>query len=116
RAVGRRVRHHRRRRHEAARPPAAPWRDAAARRLRAQGAALRPAPHRHDAPHGAARDRAAGRPAARGRMNFREFVERRFVGSIFAFVAGTLLSLSFAPIDFWPLAFLAPAALIWLWE
>ncbi len=49
-------------------------------------------------------------------MNLREFLARRFVGSIFAFVAGVLLALSFAPIDCWPFAFLAPAALLWLWD
>jgi apolipoprotein N-acyltransferase len=49
-------------------------------------------------------------------VNFREFAERRFVGSILAFVAGMLLSLSFAPIDWWPVAFAVPAALVWLWQ
>ncbi len=49
-------------------------------------------------------------------MNPREIVGRRFVGSIAAFVAGMLLSLSFAPFAWWPLAILMPAALMWLWE
>jgi len=46
----------------------------------------------------------------------REFLDRRFVGSTFAFVAGALLSLSFAPFGWWPLAILMPAILIGLWQ
>ena len=49
-------------------------------------------------------------------MNPREIVGRRFVGSVAALVAGMLLSLSFAPFGWWPMAILMPAALIWLWE
>ena len=49
-------------------------------------------------------------------MSPRAFVERRFVGSAAALVAGMLLSLSFAPFGWWPMAILMPAALIWLWE
>jgi apolipoprotein N-acyltransferase len=49
-------------------------------------------------------------------MNLRAWVERRYVGSAVACVAGALLSLSFAPLDLWPLAILMPAVLIWLWE
>ena len=49
-------------------------------------------------------------------MNLRAIVERRFVGSLAALVAGMLLSLSFAPFGWWPMAILMPAALIWLWE
>ena len=49
-------------------------------------------------------------------MNLRAIVERRFVGSVAALVAGMLLSLSFAPFGWWPMAILMPAALIWLWE
>lgn len=49
-------------------------------------------------------------------MNPREFVERRFVGSAAALVAGMLLALSFEPFGLWPLAVLAPAVLIGLWE
>ena len=56
-------------RHEAVRPPAAPRRDAAARGLRSEGHALRPAAHRHAAADRAARHRAARRPAARRRVN-----------------------------------------------
>ena len=73
---------------EAAGPPAAPRRDAAARGLRAQGHAFRPPAHRHPAAHRAARHRAARRPAARKRVNLREFLERRYVGSSVALVAG----------------------------
>ena len=49
-------------------------------------------------------------------MNLRAIVERRFVGSLAALVAGMLLSLSFAPFGWWPMAILMPAALIWLCE
>ena len=49
-------------------------------------------------------------------MNIREFVHRRYVGSALALVAGALLSLSFAPFEWWPVAILAPAVLIGLWE
>jgi apolipoprotein N-acyltransferase len=49
-------------------------------------------------------------------VKLREFVERRFVGSCTALVAGMLLALSFAPFDLWPLAVLMPAVLIGLWE
>jgi len=46
----------------------------------------------------------------------REIVGRRFVGSVAALVAGMLLSLSFAPFGWWPMAILMPAVLIWLWD
>ena len=49
-------------------------------------------------------------------MNLRAIVERRFVGSLAALIAGMLLSLSFAPFGWWPMAILMPAALIWLWD
>lgn len=49
-------------------------------------------------------------------MNLREFVERRFVGSAVAVVAGAVFSLSFAPFGLWPFAILMPAVLIWLWD
>ena len=49
-------------------------------------------------------------------MNLRESLERRFVGSAVAFIAGALLALSFAPFGWWPLAILMPAVLMWLWE
>ena len=49
-------------------------------------------------------------------MNLRNFLARRYVGSSVAFVAGALLSLSFAPAEWWPLAILMPAVLILLWD
>ena len=49
-------------------------------------------------------------------MNLRESLERRFVGSASAFIAGALLALSFAPFGWWPLAILMPAVLMWLWD
>ena len=49
-------------------------------------------------------------------MSPRTFVERRYAGSAAAFIAGMLLALSFAPIGLWPLAILAPAFLMWLWD
>lgn len=49
-------------------------------------------------------------------MNLRAIAERRYVGSVVACIAGALLSLSFAPFDWWPLAILMPALLIWLWQ
>lgn len=49
-------------------------------------------------------------------MNLRAIVERRYIGSVAALVAGMLLSLSFAPFGWWPMAILMPAVLIWLWE
>ena len=48
-------------------------------------------------------------------MNPREIVERRFVGSALALVAGAALTLSFAPFEWWPAAILVPALLMWLW-
>ncbi len=49
-------------------------------------------------------------------MNIPGFVERRYVGSGIAAVAGMLLALSFAPLGWWPLGLVAPAVLIWLWQ
>jgi apolipoprotein N-acyltransferase len=49
-------------------------------------------------------------------MNLRALVERRYAGSAIAFIAGMLLSLSYAPYEWWPLAILMPALLIWLWD
>jgi len=49
-------------------------------------------------------------------VNLRESLERRFVGSASAFIAGALLALSFAPFGWWPLAILMPAVLMWLWD
>jgi apolipoprotein N-acyltransferase len=49
-------------------------------------------------------------------MNLAAFVQRRFAGSVIALVAGMALALSFAPTDLWPLAFISPAILIWLWQ
>jgi apolipoprotein N-acyltransferase len=45
-----------------------------------------------------------------------EILQRRYAGSAAAFIAGVLLALSFAPIGWWPLAILAPAILMWLWD
>ncbi|HVS75338.1 MAG TPA: apolipoprotein N-acyltransferase [Steroidobacteraceae bacterium] len=67
------------------------------------------APPREDAappPLGAAR-----RPLIAA-LSGHEALARR----ILAFGAGALLSCSFAPLEWWPLAILCPAALIWLWE
>ena len=49
-------------------------------------------------------------------MNLRAIIERRFVGSAVALGAGVLLAFSFAPHEWWPLAIVMPALLIWLWE
>ncbi|HEY6123016.1 MAG TPA: hypothetical protein VIV63_00075, partial [Steroidobacteraceae bacterium] len=49
-------------------------------------------------------------------MNLRALAERRYAGSAIAVVAGVLLALSFAPFACWPLAILAPAILLWLWD
>ena len=35
---------------------------------------------------------------------------------LIALIAGTALATSFAPLDLWPLALLAPALLMWLWQ
>ena len=40
----------------------------------------------------------------------------RYAGSAVAFGRGMLLSLSFAPYEWWPLAIAMPALLMWLWE
>jgi apolipoprotein N-acyltransferase len=40
----------------------------------------------------------------------------RYLRLLIAFVAGGLLATSFAPLNFWPLAVLSPAALMWLWQ
>jgi len=49
-------------------------------------------------------------------VNPREIVQRRFVGSGVAFAAGASLTLSFAPFEWWPVAVVAPALLMWLWD
>jgi len=49
-------------------------------------------------------------------VNLRAIIERRFVGSAVALGAGVLLAFSFAPHEWWPLAIVMPALLIWLWE
>jgi apolipoprotein N-acyltransferase len=49
-------------------------------------------------------------------VNLNAFLQRRFVGSAVAFVAGALLGLSFAPFGWWPVAVLMPAVLIYLWD
>ncbi len=49
-------------------------------------------------------------------MKLPAILQRRYVGSAVALVAGALLSLSFAPFGWWPLAILMPAALVLLWD
>jgi apolipoprotein N-acyltransferase len=49
-------------------------------------------------------------------VNLRAFLERRFVGSGVALLAGAALGFSFAPFAWWPVAILMPAALMWLWD
>ena len=49
-------------------------------------------------------------------MKLNEFVNRRFVGSVLALLAGASLTLSFAPFEWWPVAMIAPAVLMWLWD
>jgi apolipoprotein N-acyltransferase len=49
-------------------------------------------------------------------VNISEIVNRRYVGSALALVAGASLSLSFSPFEWWPCAVLAPALLMWLWQ
>jgi apolipoprotein N-acyltransferase len=49
-------------------------------------------------------------------MNLRAFIERRYVGSGVALVAGALFTFSFAPLNLWPFAILMPALLMWLWQ
>jgi apolipoprotein N-acyltransferase len=49
-------------------------------------------------------------------VNLRPILERRFVGSTVALLAGASLGLSFAPFGWWPLAILLPALLMWLWD
>lgn len=50
------------------------------------------------------------------RVNFPELLQRRFVGSAVALIAGAVLGLSFAPVGWWPLAVLCPAFLMVLWD
>jgi len=49
-------------------------------------------------------------------VHVREILKRRYVGSAVALVAGASLPLSFAPFEWWPLAVVVPALLIWLWD
>jgi len=49
-------------------------------------------------------------------VNLRLVLQRRYAGSAVAFTAGMLLSLSFAPYEWWPLAIGMPALLMWLWD
>ena len=49
-------------------------------------------------------------------MHVREILKRRYVGSAVALVAGASLPLSFAPFEWWPVAVVVPALLIWLWD
>ncbi len=49
-------------------------------------------------------------------MTAARFLQRRYVGSVVSLLAGALLSLSFSPFGWWPLAVLCPALLIYLWD
>jgi apolipoprotein N-acyltransferase len=49
-------------------------------------------------------------------VNIPAFVNRRYVGSALALVAGATLSLAFSPFGWWPIALAAPALLMWLWQ
>lgn len=49
-------------------------------------------------------------------MNIRELLQRRYVGSSAALIAGAAVSLSFAPFDWWPFAIFLPALLMWFWD
>jgi apolipoprotein N-acyltransferase len=49
-------------------------------------------------------------------VNIRQFLQRRYVGSSVALVAGASLTLSFSPFRWWPVAILAPALLMWMWD
>lgn len=49
-------------------------------------------------------------------MNIRQFLQRRYVGSSVALAAGASLTLSFSPFGWWPVAILAPAVLMGLWD
>ena len=49
-------------------------------------------------------------------MHSREILQRRYVGSAVALVAGASLPVSFAPFEWWPVAVVVPALLIWLWD
>jgi apolipoprotein N-acyltransferase len=49
-------------------------------------------------------------------VHVREILKRRYVGSAVALVAGASLPLSFAPFEWWPVAVVVPALLIWLWD
>jgi apolipoprotein N-acyltransferase len=40
----------------------------------------------------------------------------QLVRQVLAFAVGALLACAFAPLEWWPLAILCPAALMWLWE
>jgi apolipoprotein N-acyltransferase len=49
-------------------------------------------------------------------VHVREILKRRYVGSAVALVAGASLPVSFAPFEWWPVAVVVPALLIWLWD
>jgi apolipoprotein N-acyltransferase len=49
-------------------------------------------------------------------LDLRAVVNRRYVGSSAALVAGATLSLSFSPFGWWPVSMLSPALLFWLWQ
>jgi apolipoprotein N-acyltransferase len=66
----------------------------------------------------AARDEASPAPAAaapplliRAAASYAELARR-----VLAFGAGALLACAFAPLQWWPLAIVCPAVLMWLWE
>jgi apolipoprotein N-acyltransferase len=49
-------------------------------------------------------------------VNLASVLQRRYVGSAVALVAGMALGLSFAPFGWWPVAILSPAILFFLWD
>jgi apolipoprotein N-acyltransferase len=53
--------------------------------------------------------------AAAVRLSWRQLLSRRLLLRIASGVAGLALAAAFAPLGWWPLAVLAPAALLWLW-
>jgi len=71
-------------------------------------AAIAPSPQDEAAPPSAA---SAGNPLAAA-VSAHAMLARGVV----AFGAGALLSCAFAPLQWWPLAILCPAVLMWLWE
>ncbi|MEO7773421.1 MAG: apolipoprotein N-acyltransferase [Steroidobacteraceae bacterium] len=78
--------------------------------------ARRPAPHRQPAHHVAGER--AGAALYRHHILNSAFSSTpgRNVGGLISVAAGASLACAFAPLGYWPLAILAPAVLIWLWE